>query len=140
MSSHISIRHPGKFPRQFLPPAFFLYKHKMSAFVTGKCRLKVKSAWGDLTGWHQNGVFSNMRIEKNGTSFHESWTSRWERIKIMYVIIPYVIEQELPVIPNGEDFQQIRAFTSICITNTFASVLHRIFDSPVRTINITKRI
>ena len=40
-----SIRHSGKFPRQFLPPAFFVYKYKTSAFfVTGKCRLKVKGA------------------------------------------------------------------------------------------------
>ena len=37
-------------PRQFLPPTFFVYKSqnvsKTSAFVTGKCRLKVKSAGG----------------------------------------------------------------------------------------------
>ena len=41
-------RHPGKFPRQFWPPAFSYTKrqlsYKTSAFVTGKCRLKVKSA------------------------------------------------------------------------------------------------
>ena len=39
-----SIRHPGKFPRQFWPPAFFAYKCKTSAFVTGKRRLMAKGA------------------------------------------------------------------------------------------------
>ena len=34
---HQLIRHHGKFPRQFLPAAFFVYKYKTSAFVTGKC-------------------------------------------------------------------------------------------------------
>ena len=38
----------------------------MSAFVTGKCRLKVKSAWGNL---RIDGVFSEMRIEKKGDKF-----------------------------------------------------------------------
>ena len=55
-------------PRQFLPPAFFVYigpyKYKTSAFVTGKCRLKVKSAGGTChdgvnmeSKWRIDGVF-----------------------------------------------------------------------------------
>ena len=55
-----------------------LYKYKTSAFVTGKCHLKVKSAGGTS----QDGVnmaskwrILDMRIEEMGTSFHESQTS-----------------------------------------------------------------
>ena len=33
--------------------------------------------------------------------------SRRERVKITYVIIPYVIEPELPVIPDGEDLSEV---------------------------------
>ena len=44
MSSRMSPRASHR--RHFLPPAFFVYKFKTSAFVTGKCHLKVKSAGG----------------------------------------------------------------------------------------------
>ena len=56
------------------------YKYKTSAFVTGKCRLKVKSAGGtcqDGGNMAYDGVFSDMRIEEKWTGFHESWTSGW---------------------------------------------------------------
>ena len=82
--SEPSIRHPGKFPRQFLKPAFFVYrvllepyKYKTSAFATSKCRLKVKSA-GELarmaSKWRIDGVFWTSALKK-GTSFHENRTS-----------------------------------------------------------------
>ena len=56
----------------------FAFKYKTSAFVTGKCRLKVKSAGGtyqDGVSMVIDGVFSNMCIGKKGRSFHESWTA-----------------------------------------------------------------
>ena len=69
ISSSPSIRHSGKFPRQFLPLAFFVCRtlsvqnvSKTSAFVTGKCRLKVKSVLirvGTLT-FFKAGVNLNM--------------------------------------------------------------------------------
>ena len=46
---------------------------KRQPLLNGKCRLKVKSA--GKPGWRENGVFSDIRIEKMRTSFHESWTS-----------------------------------------------------------------
>ena len=67
-----SIRHPGTFPRQFLPQAFFVHKYKTPTFVTGKCRLKVKNAGGtyqDGVKWRIDGEFWNMRIEKKGRNF-----------------------------------------------------------------------
>ena len=62
----------------------------MSAFVAGKCRLKVKSAgetcqdgsWM-VSIWHQNGIlmaYFGHAHKKNGTSFHGSRTSGWVSI------------------------------------------------------------
>ena len=70
---------PGSFYRRFF--AYIgSYKYKTAAFVTGKCRLKVKS--GGRTS--QDGVkmaywwrILDIRIEEKGTSFHESRTSGW---------------------------------------------------------------
>ena len=69
ISSSPSLRHPDKFdPPAVLTAGFFVYKYgKTPVFVTGKCRLKVKSAGGNLPGWRQNGGFSDMRIEGKGT-------------------------------------------------------------------------
>ena len=63
-------RHPGTFPRQFLPPAFFVYKYKlqnvslrnrqMSRNKGQKCRDNLPVI---------DGIFSDMRIEKRGQVF-----------------------------------------------------------------------
>ena len=72
----ILVSSPGSFYRRLF--SYIGHKYKTSAFVTGKCRLKVKSAGGTS----QDGVkmaywwrILDMRIEEKGTSFHESWTS-----------------------------------------------------------------
>ena len=40
--------------------------------------LKGQKCWGNLSKWRIDEVFLEMDIEKkNGTSFHESWTSSW---------------------------------------------------------------
>ena len=60
------------------PPVFFPYigpyKYKTSAFVTGKCHLKVKSAGGTcqdgvnmVSKWR---IFGHAHWKKNGTSFN----------------------------------------------------------------------
>ena len=47
---------PGSFYRRVFS-YIGLYKYKTSAFVTGKCRSKVKSSGGtSQAGWRQNGV------------------------------------------------------------------------------------
>ena len=76
---------PWQVPPGVLTAGFFVFKYKnvsrTSAFVTGKCRIKVKSAGGTCqdgvnmaSKWRIDGVFSDMRIEKKGTNFHESRT------------------------------------------------------------------
>ena len=77
----ILVSSPGSFYRRLFR-ILVQNVSKTSAFVTGKCRLKVKSAGGTCqddvnmaSKWRIDGVFSDMRIEKKGTSFHESWTS-----------------------------------------------------------------
>ena len=69
---------PGSFDRQL----FRILVQNASAFVTGKCRFKVKSAGETCqdgvymaSKWRIDGVFSDMRIDEMGTSFHESRTS-----------------------------------------------------------------
>lgn len=61
----INWRHPGKFPQQFWPLAFFVYKYKTSAFITSKCCLKVKSARGNLPEWR---IFGHVH-KKRGQVF-----------------------------------------------------------------------
>ena len=69
---------PGSFDRRLFR-ILVQNVSKTSAFVTGKCRFKGKSAGGTCqdgaSKWRIDGVFPDMRIEEMGTSFHESRTS-----------------------------------------------------------------
>ena len=66
--------------KKYLIVAILRHQYKIRrqqnvAFVTGKSRLKVKSAGCIASISRIDGVFSDMRIEKKETSFHERWTS-----------------------------------------------------------------
>ena len=85
------------FPHQFLPPAFFVYTYKTSAFITGKCRLKVKSAGGTYQDggnnsiWHQNGIlmayFRTCALKKSGQIF----TKVGLLVDLYSVIVSYLV-------------------------------------------------
>ena len=71
-----SIRLPGKFPRQFWPPAFFVCNYKTLEYLSFRNRqmsLKRQKCLRELTRmaskWHIDGVFSDIRIEKRGYVF-----------------------------------------------------------------------
>ena len=80
ISSSPSIRRLASSPGSFYRRVFFLhigpYKYKTSAFVTGKCRLKVKSAGENCqdgvnmaSKWRIDGVFWTCALKKRGQVF-----------------------------------------------------------------------
>ena len=80
-----SIRHPGKFPRQFWPPAFFVYKYKTSENVSLRNRqmsLKGQMCRGNLPWWR---IFGHAHWKK-GAKF--SCTRVGLPVDLYFVVAP----------------------------------------------------
>ena len=67
ISSSPSICHPDKFPGSFDRQLFCILVQNIS-LCNRQMSLWGEKCWGNLPGWHQNWVFSDMRIEEMGTS------------------------------------------------------------------------